>query len=280
MSRIWSWGALVLLLVLGTAAAAAAEARRPNILFAIADDWSYGHAAVYGCGWVKTPGFDRVARSGILFTHAFTPNAKCAPSRACILTGRNSWQLEEGANHICYFPAKFKTYAEALGEHGYVVGMTAKGWAPGVANDVQGRPRQMAGTPFNRKTHTPPTTQMNRINYAANFEEFLGTVREGKPWCFWYGSTEPHRGYEYGSGVVKGHKRLGDIDRVPAMWPDNEVVRNDMLDYALEVEQFDAHLVRMLEMIEKRGELQNTLVVVTSDNGMPFPRIKGQEYFE
>jgi len=80
--------------------------------------------------------------------------------------------------------------------------------------------------------------------------------------------------------VAKGHKRLGDIDRVPAMWPDNEVVRNDMLDYAFEVENFDAHLVRMLEMIEKRGELENTLVVVTSDNGMPFPRVKGQEYFE
>jgi len=229
---------------------------------------------------VKTPGFDRVARGGILFTHAFTPNAKCAPSRACILTGRNSWQLEEGANHICFFPAKFKTYAEALGEHGYVVGMTAKGWAPGVANDAQGKPRQMAGKPFDRKKHMPPTTQMNRNDYAANFEEFLGTVGEGKPWCFWYGATEPHRGYEYGSGVAKGHKRLGDIDRVPAMWPDNEVVRNDMLDYAFEVENFDAHLVRMLEMIEKRGELENTLVVVTSDNGMPFPRVKGQEYFE
>jgi N-sulfoglucosamine sulfohydrolase len=84
--------------------------RRPNILFAIADDWSYGHAGAYGGRYVKTPAFDRVAREGVLFTRAFTPNAKCSPSRAVILTGRNSWQLEEAANHIQFFPAKFKTW--------------------------------------------------------------------------------------------------------------------------------------------------------------------------
>ena len=72
---------------------------RPNILFAIADDWGFGHASAYGCKWVKTPAFDRVAREGILFTRAYTPNAKCAPSRAIILTGRYSWQLESAANH-------------------------------------------------------------------------------------------------------------------------------------------------------------------------------------
>jgi hypothetical protein len=86
--------------------------KRPNILLAIADDWSFGHASAYGCSWIKTPGFDRVAREGLLFTRAYTPNAKCAPSRACLLTGRNSWQLEAACNHICFFPPKFKTYAE------------------------------------------------------------------------------------------------------------------------------------------------------------------------
>ena len=71
---------------------AALAAQRPNILFALADDWSYGHAGAYGCAWVKTPAFDRVARAGVLFTQAYTPTAKCAPSRASILTGRNPWQ--------------------------------------------------------------------------------------------------------------------------------------------------------------------------------------------
>ena len=65
---------------------------------------------------------------------------------------------------------------------------------------------------------------------------------------------------------------------VSRKWPDNEVVRNDMLDYAFEVEHFDRHLGRMLAELERRGQLDDTLVVVTSDNGMPFPRSKGNEY--
>ena len=66
------------------------HASRPNILFAIADDASYPFMGAYGCPWVHTPAFDRVAHEGLLFERAYTPNAKCAPSRACILTGRNS----------------------------------------------------------------------------------------------------------------------------------------------------------------------------------------------
>jgi N-sulfoglucosamine sulfohydrolase len=55
-------------------------------------------------------------------------------------------------------------------------------------------------------------------------------------------------------------------------------VRADLLDYAYEIEYFDQHLQNMLDVLEAQGELDNTLVIVTADNGMPFPRIKGQEY--
>src|ERR1039457_5838334 len=95
---------------------------RPNILFAVADDWSFGHAGAYGCKWVKTPAFDRIAREGLLFMRAYTPTGKCAPSRAAMLTGRNPWQLKAAANHWCIFPPEFKTYAEALAGLGYFVG--------------------------------------------------------------------------------------------------------------------------------------------------------------
>ena len=251
---------------------------RPNILFAIADDWSFGHAGAYGAAWVRTPAFDRVARDGLLFTRAYTPNAKCAPSRAILLTGRQSWQLEEAANHVPFFPAKFKTWVEALGEHGYVTGTTGKGWAPGVANDAQGKPRQMTGRPFTRHKAAGPTPAISDNDYAANFKDFLSAVPQGQPWTFWYGAQEPHRAYEYGSGVSKGGKKLSDIEQVPGYWPDNEVVRNDMLDYAYEVEHFDRHLGRMLEMLRDAGMLDNTIVIATSDHGMPFPRVKGQAY--
>jgi arylsulfatase A-like enzyme len=267
---------LCVLLLAGTAVLAADKPA--NILFALADDWSYPHAGAYGCQWVKTPAFDRVAREGVLFTNTYTPNAKCAPSRACILTGRNPWQLKAACNHICFFPTEFKTYVEALGEHGYFVGMTCKGWSPGVANDANGKPRGMTGRPFNKHTAPPPTKGISNNDYAANFSDFLDAAPPGKPWCFWYGSVEPHRAYEYGSGVAKGGKKTSNLDRVPGYWPDNETVRNDMLDYAFEVEHFDRHLGRMLAELEKRGQLDNTLVVVTSDNGMPFPRAKGNEY--
>ncbi len=251
---------------------------RPNILFALADDWGFGHAGAYGCTWIKTPAFDRVAREGVLFTHAYTPTAKCAPSRASMLTGRNPWQLKAAANHWCYFPLEYKTYAEALGESGYFVGMTMKGWAPGVAKDGAGSPRQMAGKPFNRRTLTPPAGGISKNDYAANFEDFIKAAPKGQPWCFWYGCVEPHRGYEYGSGAAKGGKKTSDVPRVPGYWPDNETVRNDLLDYAFEVEHFDRHLGRMLDALERRGLLENTLVVVTGDNGMPFPHGKGQTY--
>lgn len=254
------------------------RATRPNILFAIADDWSYGHAGAYGARWTNTPAFDRVAREGVLFTRAYTPNAKCAPSRAIILTGRNSWQLEEAANHIPFFPAKFRTWAEAIGAHGYFTGVTAKGWAPGVANDASGKPREMAGHPFNQHRTRPSASGIADNDYAANFADFLNAAPRDQPWSFWYGALEPHRAYEYGSGVKKGGKKLSDIERVPDYWPDNEIVRNDMLDYAYEVEHFDQRLARMLALLEARGQLDNTVVIATSDHGMPFPRVKGQAY--
>lgn len=253
--------------------------RPPNILFAIADDWGYGHASAYGCSWANTPSFDRVAREGLLFHRAFTPNAKCAPSRACILTGRNSWQLKEAANHICYFPTEFMSWGEALAEHNWYVGYTTKGWGPGVANDEQGQRRPMTGQQFNRRTAPPPASGIGNSDYSANFRDFLASAPEEKPWCFWYGAIEPHREYEFGSGIKKGGKKLSDIEHVPAYWPDNETVRTDMLDYGFEVEHFDRHLGNMLSQLEERGALENTLVIVTSDHGMPFPRCKGNAYF-
>ena len=256
---------------------AVADEERPNILSCISDDQSWMHTGAYGCSWVSTPAFDRVAQDGLLFMNAYTPNAKCAPSRACIITGRNTWQLESACNHWCHFPTRFRSYPEALAEHGYRVGYTGKGWAPGIARDAQGNLRQLTGKRYSTKTLKPPTKAISRNDYAANFADFLDDSEDG-PWCFWYGSTEPHRGYEYGTGVSIGGKSLDDIDEVPAFWPDNEVIRNDLLDYALEIEHFDTHLGRILNELEDRGDLDNTLVIVTADNGMPFPRVKGQEY--
>jgi N-sulfoglucosamine sulfohydrolase len=274
----WRTSGALVVMCLAVGTVCASEADRPNILFCIADDASFAHMGAYGCSWVETPGFDRVGEEGILFTRCYTPNAKCAPSRSCILTGRNSWQLEEAANHWPHFPVKFKTYAETLIEHDYHVGYTGKGWAPGRAVDAEGKKRELAGPAYQKKTTKPPAKAISGNDYAANFDVFLEKQPEGRPFCFWYGGYEPHRAYEYGAGLKYGQKKLEQIDKVFKFWPDNETVRTDMLDYAFEIEYFDQHLQKMLAALERAGKLDNTLVIVTADNGMPFPRIKGQEY--
>ena len=254
------------------------EVKQPNILFCIADDATWMHMSSYGCDWINTPSFDRVAKNGVLFTNAYTPNAKCAPSRSSILTGRNSWQLEEAANHLCYFPAKFKSFAETLSENGYKVGYTGKGWAPGKMGEIDGKPRDLLVKVYNENRLTPPTTGISNIDYTENFKTFLNEREQGKPFFFWYGGLEPHRKYEYGTGEKLGNKHKSQIDEVPSFWPDVDSVRTDMLDYGYEIEYFDKHLGQILQLLEEKGELDNTLIVVTADNGMPFPRVKGHDY--
>lgn len=254
------------------------DTRRPNILVCISDDQSYPHAGAYGTTWVNTPAFDRVASQGILFDRAYTPNAKCAPSRSCLLTGRNPWQLEEAANHVPYFPAAFKTYAELLAEHGYAIGYTGKGWAPGDPGTVAGVRRELLGPVYNNQKLTPPTSAISRIDYAENFREFLSGKADDQPFCFWFGALEPHRPYEYGSGQTKGNMSPEKIDTVFSFWPDVDSVRTDLLDYAFEINYFDEQLGRIMALLDEAGELENTLIIVTSDNGMAFPRVKGQAY--
>ena len=255
----------------------APEKEKPNVLFCIMDDAGM-HFSAYGYDWVETPAFDRVAENGILFSNTYTPNAKCAPSRSSIMTGRNSWQLEEAANHVLNFPAKFKTFPEVLREHGYVTASTGKVWGPGDMGTIDGRKRMFIDQVWGDIKMDPWAKGMSNEDYAANFEAFLENVEEGQPWFFWYGAREPHRGYEYGAGNRVKNKQISDIDSVPAFWPDNEIIRNDMLDYALEIEYADWHLGRMIEMLEERGLLENTVIIQTSDHGMPFPRGKAQEY--
>jgi len=256
---------------------AEAADNRPNILFALVDDVSFPHMGAYGCKWVNTPVFDRIAQEGVLFNNAYTCNSKCAPSRSSILTGRNSWQLEAAANHMCYFPADYKVVTEALAENGYHVGYTGKGWVPGTALKSDGSPRELLINAYRTHKLTPPTTGISEIDYVKNFESFLADNKDNKPFFFWYGGNEAHRTFEYGSGLRNG-KKMNEIDKVFDFWPDVDAVRNDMLDYAYELEYFDRQLGEMLLMLEKAGQLDNTIIVVTADNGMAFPRIKGQAY--
>lgn len=249
--------------------------RKPNILLAISDDQSWPHAGAYGCDQVRTPAFDRIAENGVLFTNAFCAASQCSVSRATLLTGRNPWQLKEAGTQGSLFPAEFPVYTELLAAEGYHVGHTGKPWAPGNWR-ASGRELNPAGKAYNNRTLKPPTSEISDTDYAANFADFLKDRPDGVPFCFWFGCHEPHRNYEPGSGLRSG-KKLEDAE-VPPFYPDNEMVRSDLLDYYLEIEWFDRQLGRIIDLIERAGELENTLIVVTSDNGMPFPRTKATLY--
>ncbi len=260
--------------LLALLASAAGAADRPNFLFIIFDDLSWNTTGAYGCDWVKTPHLDRVAAEGVKFEHAFTSNPKCSPCRASILTGRNTWQLEELSVHNSIFPKKWAVFPDLLEASGYEVGLTGKGWGPG-DHEGQGWTRNPAGPSFDRRKSDPPASAIGKNDYAGNFEDFLAQRKDSEaPFCFWMGFQEPHRAYELHSGVRLG-KKLDEIG-VPPYFPDLRAVRSDLADYAIEVEWADGNIGRALELLEERGELEDTLVVVTSDHGMPFPFVKGQ----
>lgn len=229
----------------------------PNILLVIADDWSYPHAGAYGDRTVATPAFDRIAREGALFTNAFTAAPSCSPSRAALLSGQAVHRLAEGGNLWGVLPARFAVYPDLLERAGYHVGYTGKGWGPGRV-EPGGRLRNPAGPRFE------------------SFDAFLASQPEDAPFCFWLGSSDPHRPYEARSGARAG-LRVASV-KVPSMLPDTPEIRHDLLDYYAEIQRFDGQIARLIDVLERRGELDNTIVVVTSDNGRPFPRAKANLY--
>jgi N-sulfoglucosamine sulfohydrolase len=228
---------------------------RPNILFCIADDWGWPHAGAYGDPVVKTPTFDRLAREGILFQHAYVSSPSCTPSRGALLTGQWHWRLDSAANLWSVFPDRFATYPEILEKAGYSTGHTGKAWGPGVTQ-TQGRP--LAGKPFK------------------SFQMFLEKRPTDKPFCFWLGSSDPHRPFDEGSGKASGI----DLSKIKLFrhFPDDELVRSDVADYYWEVQRFDQLIGAALDSLEKAGMAENTIVLMTGDHGMPFPRCKSNLY--
>ncbi|MDW3652615.1 MAG: sulfatase [Bacteroidia bacterium] len=267
---------LLLLIFLGSCQEKTKEKKSsgPNFLFCLADDWSYPHAGIYGDKIVKTPNFDRIAREDYLFMNAFTASPSCSPSRAAILSGQEMWRLEEGSLLFGALSKKIPVYTHLLKDKGYEIAHTGKGYGPA---DLKrgGWDENPAGTAFQAIEKEVPEG-IRSTDYAANFEAFMESRDPNKAFCFWYGASEPHRRYEYGIGAKNGY----DLDqiKVPGFLPDAEETRNDVADYYYEVEWFDNHLGKMIAYLEEKGLLENTVIVVTSDNGMPFPRAKSTLY--
>lgn len=260
------------LLALGACSMYASE--RPNILFVISDDQGWPHAGAYGFEWVNTPAFDGLAEDGVLFNNAFVSAPSSAPSRFSILTGRHFYQNQEGGLHGGYMPSKYPVFTDILRESGYHVGYTGKGCGPFFTNKEHGYTHDVMGKKYNKikMKEKVPVHSFGNLDYTANFESFLKDRKDGQPFMFTFSCWEPHRPYFDNSGKENG-KEPEDVD-LPEFLPDIDVVRNEVNDYGFEIDYYDRHLGNIIQILKDKGLYDNTLIVVTSDNGMPFPNAK------
>lgn len=280
-----------------------AEAPRPNIFIAFADDWgrfASAYAAVDGPEslheHVHTPHIDRMAREGVLFRRAFVSSPSCTPCRSAFLAGQHFWRTGRGAIlRGAVWDASLPSFALQLKDAGYHLGETYKVWSPGTPNDAPyGAGRyayEQAGGRFNQFSQNvtkavaagTPLAAAKQALYdevRANFEAFLAARPAGQPFCYWFGPTNVHRPWVKGSGQA-----LWGIDpdalqgKLPPFLPDVPEVREDLADYFGEIQAFDAAVGVLLQRLEELGELDNTLVVISGDHGPPgFPHGKCNLY--
>ncbi|MBL8220548.1 MAG: sulfatase [Bryobacterales bacterium] len=274
--------------VLAPAIVRGQQKKRPNIVFFFADDWGR-YASVYGDGFssvVRTPNIDRVAREGVLFTNAFMATPSCTPSRAAVATGCYSFRCGAAAN---LRGGSWKTHDD-----------------PG--KKLPGFGRMLESSGYHVRNHFKTLTMnwlggesYGRLNgfhrysqyvsaggtRAAVVEQARGSIRrvmgereKGQPFFYVYGPINTHRPWVRGSG-----RKLWDIDpdaltgKLPAFMPDVPEVREDIADYLGEVQALDLMVGAFLEELERSGERENTLVVLSGDNGMPgVPRGKCNLY--
>jgi len=281
---------------------------RPHIVFAFADDWGR-YASAYAPhqppGGINelldTSHFDRVASEGALFLNALVPAPSCTPCRSSILSGQYFWQTGLGAilmgavwdESIPTFPLQLEA------EAGYVIGHTYKVWSPGMTMNAPMGGRRTAYNPagydFNQFSHwvtdhaadfAPGPAGIELAKQAmydetrANVRSFLDAVPDDRPFCYWWGPTNTHRTWEQGSGKALWGIEPDDLEgRLPSFLPDVHDVREDAADYLGECMATDVGLGILVEELERAGVLDDTLLVVSGDHGIPgMPRAKCNLY--
>tara|TARA_R110000850_G_scaffold108742_5_gene221251 strand:+ start:978 stop:2522 length:1545 start_codon:yes stop_codon:yes gene_type:complete len=275
--------------------ASVAADERPNIFFFFADDWGR-HAGVYSdsdhpsiSDVLDTPNIDRIGKEGVIFENAFTQVASCGPSRACLSTGRSFWRngsaVFKGGDHFTKATDPYTTlpkFGDLLRESGYHVD---KYWKT-ITFDVSPGSKPSVEFPMpNAKqfpryglhvgsTQSESERQERHDQVVENVGNVMGhhltEVPEGKPFFFIFGPINTHRPYTPDSGKALWGIEPDDLKgRIPAFLPDVDEVRRDFSDYAGEIQALDLMLGVMLDELERQGELDNTIVILSGDHGMP-----------
>jgi len=247
---------------------------RPNFLFIISDDQSWQHTSYGGYAAVKTPAFDRIAEEGVYFKNAFVSAPSCTESRSAILSGRHFWQTGSGALLWGQYPEDMPNFVQSLSASGYATISIGKSWGPGIV------PKGVEPTGKRLRKHLKATDEQDGYRgmkgYAAELDEFLQQRGDEAPFFAWVGLFEPHR--EYLDKKNSRFKQENPPSLWPAFMPDTGRSQKQLSRYLEEIEYGDGEVSQMLQHLEKRKLLENTVVIYTSDNGMPFPGAKGNLY--
>lgn len=248
--------------------------QRPNFLFIISDDQSWEHTSFAGYPYVDTPNFDKIARQGMYFENAYATAPSCTASRSSVLTGQYPWRLKSAAVIGGEWPSDIQTYPQILEKNGYHVGYTGKGWGPGRISNPDKAPDGKSYFFEAQKKYfwqaNPPHPQ------ATSLALFLHQKPKDQPFAFWIGIREPHR--PFGTGDVSRFKDAKNRGFIPAILPDTPRVREELAAYLEQIEQYDRILGQIMDQLEDYDADKNTIIVVTSDNGMSFGRAKTQNY--
>ncbi|MEJ7605412.1 MAG: sulfatase [Bryobacteraceae bacterium] len=245
-------------------------AAHKNVLVLIADDLGL-HTGAYGDKNARTPNLDKLALEGIRFTNAFCTTASCSASRSVILSGLHNhangqYGHAHAFHHFGYLP-HIQPLPSLLKDAGYRTGVIGK----------------LHVNPIERFRWDLASEGGNR-----NVQSMAGLARKflkesaGKPWYLHVGFGDPHRAEKgFANKDYPGVRRtLFDPAKLdlPDFLPDNAATRAEVAEYYEASNRLDQGVGMMMDLLRETGQLENTLVLFLSDNGMPFPNAKTSLY--
>jgi N-sulfoglucosamine sulfohydrolase len=247
-------------------------AERKNVILLIADDLGM-EVGCYGDRVAKTPNIDALAKTGTRFTQGFASVSSCSPSRATLLTGMPSHQCGQyGLAHGTHNAYSFRTV------RGLPALLNPAGYKSGVIAKLHVQPKEVY--PFDEEI---PGNGRNPVQIAEQTKKFIADCGE-KPFFLLVGFTDPHR---LGKGFANDLKFPPEVPvvkfdpktlPVPYHLPDTPEVRADLAEYYQSVARLDHGIGLVLKELEAAKQLDNTLIIFLSDNGIPFPGAKTTLY--
>ena len=244
---------------------------RKNVLLLIADDWS-PLAGCYGSRVIKTPKVDALAHRATRFTNAYCTSPSCAASRANILTGHYSHTHGQYGHshsiHNFHTAASMPSVPRQLGDAEYATGIIGK---------LHVQPQSVY--PWTHDMQKVPGSPRNVPQMASMAREFFADIGD-KPFYLQMGFTDPHR--DFGNqrayeGVEEIRYNAADVP-VPDFLPDHPDVRAELADYYQSISRLDTGIGLAIEALHEAGRADDTMIIVMSDHGMPFPGAKASSF--